>query len=1407
MVDGVSLDSSFPLAVIRQACTSLGLARSGGKATCLQRLKKHLESQQLVAQHSAEIQLRADEERVAASPVVPVEPSDEVRAQHALTHQPFASWCEICVSNRGRQDSHMPHPVPSSGSSVLSFDFGFLTRLDVDSKLTALFICDQFTKLVHVVPTPSKGGRYLSYLTTELCRFVMYTQHKSIILRTDSEPATLALLDSARKALTSFGIACAVETAPVGSHQSNGAAEKTVHLVRQLANCFMQQLEKNGGSERPVFKALHPMTAWSLIHAAWVRNHYVVQEGQTAFERAFDRMYHGKICSFGEVVLGFVKTTKKGAPSWRKGIWLTKSTNNDVHVVAFGEHVFCTRSIRRLPRQWDLKLAGEVTAEPWNFGLASLGNKLLSSKRILPPQVYPVANVGTPDEAASDPESFHGEPPIMIPDSRTLDEIARRAPDTRHEDEAGQALRPGATVPVSEPSSGVAERADAPMNESSFASSGVVRDADTPREESSRATKAPRLDAPDQQMMLVSQDVRVVNSICQVLSLDHEDEPNPTYFEQGELDDLENYDAALELEDNDALESSIDDASMNDMIDRLCRPYSSQEPDVPMDELSSLDALADQVEITRLKGLGVLLPVSCLPEGEVKRLTTRFVRTWRDKVINDKRKWLRRSRYVAREFAWLSPDRQDLFSPASSNITNRLLQYAYLHRKSSDPMQVMAALDIGDAFLTVDQIQPTIVSCELASGETEEYALGKVLPGQRDGSLLWYKSLTNFLAEHLQMQPLPLYPCLLKSPDSKCLMLLHVDDILVVCGKDYLEDSLLKALSGKYKVSAEVMQFLGDSVTFLKRRLVLEAFDKMIIYPHPKHFTRLFELVGVKKTWKPKNIPAHSQILECFETAELGSDRASTFRSAVGILLYLSCDMVECQWTIRHLAQSMSKPTEKAWVELRHLVQYLLGCMSYGLLMHYKSDYDGSALTLKVFTDSDWASNKGTRKSVSACCIMANNCLLHSASRNQGLIALSSAEAETYAGTSGACDGLFLAKCLEFLLEVSITPKLLIDNSACRYILGRSGCGRVRHLSTRVLWVQQRVDKRELLVGPVASSENVSDIGTKKLGVVTMRILMNMIGIYDSEKNELVGQHEIDEKHSKQAIRILSKKQGLSSVKMIQLILASSFVPTTSNALSPDFCDMAAVAEPGMASISWSIFNGSYIIDVIYMQLCFFFEELYVHISMAGAWTKPFITVFAFMHQVAYVAGWVLIIVLMTCLLCRMVFGTEAIDSTPGRVFVLLGEVLQCMFHQPLTWYGERQIKYWHKERQRFYDMKDKQGITRAQNMAIGWREYLRVLQAIVHNMFEEQPESADDKLFRYKNTGMSECSDPDYWHWVHYGCGTADLSDEDFVGDYVTNREALLKRARDAYEDAYIHADHERMYHYENVINTLSML
>ena len=78
---------------------------------------------------------------------------------------------------------HIPNLVQVLQWCLLTLDI--LVETEDDPKLIALCICDQHTKLAHVVPTPAKGGRYLKYLTTELCRFVVYTQHTSVTLRTD----------------------------------------------------------------------------------------------------------------------------------------------------------------------------------------------------------------------------------------------------------------------------------------------------------------------------------------------------------------------------------------------------------------------------------------------------------------------------------------------------------------------------------------------------------------------------------------------------------------------------------------------------------------------------------------------------------------------------------------------------------------------------------------------------------------------------------------------------------------------------------------------------------------------------------------------------------------------------------------------------------------------------------------------------------------------------------------------------------------------------------------------------------------------------------------------------------------------------------------------------------------------
>ena len=176
---------------------------------------------------------------------------------------------------------------------------------------------------------------------------------------------------------------------------------------------------------------------------------------------------------------------------------------------------------------------------------------------------------------------------------------------------------------------------------------------------------------------------------------------------------------------------------------------------------------------------------------------------------------------------------------------------------------------------------------------------------------------------------------------------------------------------------------------------------ELAIQNHPKHLEKLFEMMKINRGLKPKQVPVHQLLDEPDETDELAPDKAKIFRSCIGILLYIASDFVECQYANRGLAQVMSKPSVQAFLCLRHLCLYLLGCVDHCTVMTY-SDHQGllhytpSEYTMEVYSDSDWAKHRSTCKSFSSghICLFGN--LLYSSSRTK-TIALSSAEAKIYA--------------------------------------------------------------------------------------------------------------------------------------------------------------------------------------------------------------------------------------------------------------------------------------------------------------------------------------------------------------------------------------------------------------------------
>ena len=98
------------------------------------------------------------EEREAETLVTPKLPSEEERARHCLTHLPYASWCEACVTGRGQEEQHRRKNSHARPMPVLAMDYCFLAVDEKDSETaTTLVIRDEVSSYTSAAVVSVKG--------------------------------------------------------------------------------------------------------------------------------------------------------------------------------------------------------------------------------------------------------------------------------------------------------------------------------------------------------------------------------------------------------------------------------------------------------------------------------------------------------------------------------------------------------------------------------------------------------------------------------------------------------------------------------------------------------------------------------------------------------------------------------------------------------------------------------------------------------------------------------------------------------------------------------------------------------------------------------------------------------------------------------------------------------------------------------------------------------------------------------------------------------------------------------------------------------------------------------------------------------------------------------------------------
>ena len=153
------------------------------------------------------------------------------------------------------------------------------------------------------------------------------------------------------------------EPVPVGSHESNGAAEATLQQIPLRAGMWIQQIENQCAGGKTIFPCTHPLFAWALLHSSWVynRHRYVGHVWRVFFELLENRQEGSSKVAERNLVGKVIDQRYAHHCSWQQCLCVT-------------------RSIRRLPTPFVLEELGEVIACPWDYGFAALGHRLLHAE-------------------------------------------------------------------------------------------------------------------------------------------------------------------------------------------------------------------------------------------------------------------------------------------------------------------------------------------------------------------------------------------------------------------------------------------------------------------------------------------------------------------------------------------------------------------------------------------------------------------------------------------------------------------------------------------------------------------------------------------------------------------------------------------------------------------------------------------------------------------------------------------------------------------------------------------------------------------------------------------------------------------------------------------------------------------
>src|SRR5258708_21854380 len=327
-------------------------------------------------------------------------------------------------------------------------------------------------------------------------------------------------------------------------------------------------------------------------------------------------------------------------------------------------------------------------------------------------------------------------------------------------------------------------------------------------------------------------------------------------------------------------------------------------------------------------------------------------------------------------------------------------------------------------------------------------------------------------------------PCLYML-DSEIFIVIYVDNLLLFAPKSRLTQAKVD-IARKYE-----MCDLGEAHWFLTMEITCDRVAQTISIDQHQYIWKILGCFGLDKV-QPVSTPMAANLkLPKMESPTIDQ---CVYQSMLGSLMYMVIGTwPNIMFAIHYLSQHSIALGEKHLNTMKCVYCYLNGTLALRLLF-YRNQFN---CNLVGFSDSDWASDPNTQRSVSGYAFLFCRAVITWSVKKQPTIALSSTKAEYMTMTHSRKEVVFLNHLFNDLeIPIQLPISLLVDNqSVITLVENPIFHAHSKHIEVCHHWMHEKTGDGTIQLEYVPMADQVADIFTKLLNSEKFQKFHNALGL------------------------------------------------------------------------------------------------------------------------------------------------------------------------------------------------------------------------------------------------------------------------------------------------------------------------